>query len=1210
MARSARARSAKLILVASAALMLAAGPAGARELASGREETPKAPRITTNPPNQTVEAGTQATFVSAATGSPTPTAQWERSTNNGSSWNTIAGATSPDYIIASAETSQSGYEYRVTYTNASGTATSKAATLKVYAKPHVTVQPSEQVVLVGHNATFEAEATGFPTPTVQWEQSGDDGASWTNVGGATSRTLTISDVALSQSGKLYRAAFKNEGGEAISAAAQLVVEQAPAVTTQPASSAVEAGGSTSFTVAGSGTPTPTVQWQLSTDGGSEWSNIAGATEATLAVVSATTEENGYEYRATLTNAAGSATSNAATLSVYLLPQVTEDPTSTTVEEGHTATFSAAASGFPAPTVQWEVSTNGGGKYAAVGGATSPTLTLADPKLAENGYEYRARFTNVGGSVVTTGATLTVDTLPAITKQPSSTTAIQGQGAKFESAANGFPTPTVQWQLSTDSGAEWSNIEGATSASLSLASVSYSLNGDEYRAAYANSAGTTYTNAATLTVTVPPEVTSQPEWQTALAGEPVSFTATATGHPAPTVQWERSTNGGTSFSPIAGATSTTYSIAAVHAAENGYRFRAVFTDSAGTATSEYARLTITTSRYQAVAWGQNESRQLGSGTDVPSSDTPVTVSKLNFVKAIAAGTRNGMALLEDGTVRDWGSNEDGQLGDGSDEEGTSSVPVKVSGLSEVTSIAAGENHCLALLANGTVKAWGDGEQGQLGDGSTGSSDVPVTVSSLKGVVAIAAAANYSMALLENGTVEAWGENELGQLGDGGTARADIPQPVKNLSGVTAIAAGGEFAMALLSSHKVDIWGSDQYDEIADEGEHSEFVDKPVEVAGLSSVNQIAAGATHALALTSGGTVYGWGQDSEGELGNGTFKATVTKPTAITGLGEVAYLSAGDQYSLALQKDGHLLAWGTNTYGTLGDGSSGAPSASPVSVSGLGEVKLIAAGAQFAMADGEPLPQVTAVSPDVGAESGGTTVTISGENLSEVTEVDFGSTPAASFTVNSATSITAVTQAGSGLVNVTASSAAGVSPIVPGDRYTFQAPPTVTKVSPKTLGAEGGTSVTITGTNFKDASAVDFGGVPAKSFVVESELTIVAVSPERAGGRVNVTVTNTDATSAPAKGNEVKIVPKLTAIEPASGPLAGGNTVTLRGVGLAGGPATELKFGKGVATNVECSSLTLCTAVVPAGREAGAVTVLFSIGKEKAAVTRPADEYTYE
>ncbi len=1203
--------------MALAASLLAAAPASAREL---QEPPPKAPKVTKSPVNMTVEAGLEATFQSAASGTPTPSVQWERSTNGGTTWSSIAGATAPDYSTGATETSENNDQYRATYMNIAGSAVTKAAVLMVYRPPHVTTPPGEQVVLVGHNATFEAEASGFPTPTVQWEQSGDGGVSWANVSGATSRTLTISDVALSQSGKLYRAAFKNIGGEAVSAAAELVVEQAPSVTTQPASAAVEVGGSASFTVAGSGSPAPTIQWQLSTNSGTEWANVPGATEASLSVSSATTEENGYEYRAVLTNAAGSAASSAATLSVYVLPQVTENPAPTTVEEGHPATFQAAASGFPAPSVQWEVSLNGGGKYSALSGATSPTLTLPDPKIAENGYLYRAKFTNVGGSVVTTGAELTVDALPAITKQPQSATVIQGQNGTFESAATGFPTPTVQWEISTNGGTNWSNVEGATSTTLPLTAVTYTSNGDEYRAAYTNSAGTTYTNAATLTVTVPPVVTAQPEWQTAFAGEGVSFTAIASGHPVPAVQWERSTNGGTSWSPIAGATSTTYSIASVHAVENGYRYRAVFTNSAGTATSEYARLTITTSRFQAVGWGQNESRQLGTGTNIPSSDTPLTVSNLNFVKGIAAGTFNGMALLEDGTVRDWGSNEDGQLGDGSSEEGTSSVPVKVSGLSEVKAIAVGESHALALLANGTVKAWGEGEQGELGDGSTSNSDVPVTVGPvkggvvepLKGVVAIAAAANYSMALLENGTVEAWGENEHGQLGDGSTVRADVPQAVRGLSGVTAIAAGGEFAMALLTNHTVDVWGSDTYDEIADEASEeteAEFVDKPVAVAGLGSVTQIAAGSTHALALTSSGTVYGWGQDSDGELGNGTFKLAVAKPTAISGLGEVATLSAGEQYSLALLKNGHLLAWGVNTYGTLGDGASGEPSAHPVTVVGLGEVKLISAGTQFALADGEPLPEISSVSPDVGAATGGTTVTITGENLGAVTSVDFGSTPAASFSVNSASSITAVTPSGSGLVDVTATSATGTSPIVPADRYTFQQDPTVTKVSSKTLGAEGHATVTITGTSFKDASAVDFGGVPAESYVVENEITIQAVTPAMAGGKVNVTVTNTDGTSAAAKANEVKVTPKLTAIEPASGTVAGGNTVTLRGFGLTAGSGTEVKFGKGLATDLECSSLETCTVVVPAGREAAAVTVVISIDKVKTAVVRPADEYTY-
>ena len=147
---------------------------------------------------------------------------------------------------------------------------------------------------------------------------------------------------------------------------------------------------------------------------------------------------------------------------------------------------------------------------------------------------------------------------------------------------------------------------------------------------------------------------------------------------------------------------------------------------------------------------------------------------------------------------WGENSDGELGDGVAGK-PSNVPVPVSGLSGVTAIAAGAEHSLALLSDGTVMAWGEQQSGQLGDGPSEDSDVPVPVSGLSRVTAIAAGGTGSLALLSNGTVMAWGGNSLGELGDGSEgAASDVPVAVSGLSGVTAIASGGNHSLALLST----------------------------------------------------------------------------------------------------------------------------------------------------------------------------------------------------------------------------------------------------------------------------------------------------------------------------------------------------------------------------------------------------------------------------
>ncbi|NLA33623.1 MAG: prepilin-type N-terminal cleavage/methylation domain-containing protein, partial [Tenericutes bacterium] len=155
--------------------------------------------------------------------------------------------------------------------------------------------------------------------------------------------------------------------------------------------------------------------------------------------------------------------------------------------------------------------------------------------------------------------------------------------------------------------------------------------------------------------------------------------------------------------------------------------------------------------------------------------------------IATGSSHTVALLEDGTVRAWGNNRDGALGNGSTTN--SNIPVTVTGLTNVTQIAAGFNHTVALLADGTVRTWGKNNNGQLGNASWTSSNIPVTVTGLTNVTQIAAGEAHTVALLEDGTVRAWGYNYYGQLGNASWTNSTVPVTVTGLTNVTQIAANG-------------------------------------------------------------------------------------------------------------------------------------------------------------------------------------------------------------------------------------------------------------------------------------------------------------------------------------------------------------------------------------------------------------------------------------
>ena len=290
-----------------------------------------------------------------------------------------------------------------------------------------------------------------------------------------------------------------------------------------------------------------------------------------------------------------------------------------------------------------------------------------------------------------------------------------------------------------------------------------------------------------------------------------------------------------------------------------------------------------------------------------------------------------------------------------------IPVPVNGLSEVTHLAAGGNHALALLRNGTVVAWGYNAFGQLGDGKIGyenSSDAPVAVTGLSEVTAVAAGYNDSFALLRNGTVEAWGYNASGELGTGSTAEANpTPAPVSGLSEVTAISAGlGGVATALLRNGTVMDWGYGQFGELGDGTTESN--DVPVAVSNLSGVVALPNGG-ETMALLSNGTVVDWGLNSVGLLGTGSdgVESSSDVPVAVSDLSGVAAIAGGFEHRLALLSNGKVMAWGNGADGMLGLGSE-AGSDVPVEVSGLGGATSIATGQYFSLAVGTLAPPSTA------------------------------------------------------------------------------------------------------------------------------------------------------------------------------------------------------------------------------------------------------------
>ncbi|NQX25614.1 chromosome condensation regulator RCC1 [Curtobacterium sp. VKM Ac-2852] len=328
----------------------------------------------------------------------------------------------------------------------------------------------------------------------------------------------------------------------------------------------------------------------------------------------------------------------------------------------------------------------------------------------------------------------------------------------------------------------------------------------------------------------------------------------------------------------------------------------------------------------VSWGQNTFGQLGDGTvSNRATPTPVAMPSDVHVAAVAAGRTHSLALTTTGAIWAWGDNRSGQLGNGTRTPSKIPEPVTMPSNHVFTQIVAGDNFSEALATDGTVWGWGDNCFGQLGNGTTQTTLRPVEALTPPNriVTSLSAGATHSLMLTSDGALWATGDNRYGQLGDGGTTAASAPVRVKLPQDqiVTAIAAGAGHSLAATKDGNAWAWGLNDSGQLGDGRAVNSPLPVAVDLPAGSSVTSLSAGGRNSMAITSDGALLAWGNNLHGALGDGTTTSRcVPVSVLLPKTAAPTHSAVGTMAASSLTTAGSLWSWGYNRYGQVGDGST--------------------------------------------------------------------------------------------------------------------------------------------------------------------------------------------------------------------------------------------------------------------------------------------------
>lgn len=620
--------------------------------------------------------------------------------------------------------------------------------------------------------------------------------------------------------------------------------ESPTITEEPKDRVGFVNQEVKFDVGVSGKPPFTFQWLRN------GAVIPGANGVTYTTPALTAADEGAKFSVRISNEQGSVTSKEATLTVKPGPSITAQPVAQSVALGSTASFTVAGAGEQL-LYQWYRD------ELPIVGANAATYSFT-PTAADDLAVFRAFVINPGGFVVSDPAVLTVRAVPAIAIQPVAQTVAAGDALVLGVVATGGDL-LYQWQRNGV------DISDATSRVLRVPSVSLADDGASYSVTARNAQG-----SATSAVVVVNVV----EAATASLPQPAAEVAVS----------DTGVQGG-GFVLVRRSTGTVASWGYNQEGQRGDGSAGEPLDTIGTVALPAGRVARSIAAGGAhalallddgsvIAWGQNESGQLGLG-DVLFRPRPATVTLPRPAVAVAAGRLFSLALLDDGRVYSWGANTIGQLGDG--ERLALAEPVEVVGLRDVVAIAAGSEHALALKSDGSVWAWGANASGQLGDGSYKASRVPVATG-LVGIQRIRAGGSQSFAVSARRVLYTFGESNDGQLGLG-ELTTDVGVPTAVLRGSVDAAAADRGALVLGADGLLRSAGANEAGSLGDGGTTARRTFGPVStVSNVISIDK--GGRTFAAAINADGTVFVWGDNSTKQFGNSTVPAGGSAtPTAV-------------------------------------------------------------------------------------------------------------------------------------------------------------------------------------------------------------------------------------------------------------------------------------------------------------------------------------------